>query len=139
MDRASAIGLGLVLPVVLVAVATAAQPTLSTAIPSIGIQNVHLDGDFVWSDVPNEMAAFVETGSLDPRCLATFSETNVAGVVKTLYCAPRQIERDGRTMSGIFLHVFFDGEVPEGATVDVNYYQEHMRTNPAPIPCDGDC
>ncbi len=141
MRRFIALGLGLVLSVLLVAVAVAAAPKLATSIPSIGIQNIHLDKEFVWSERPTEMSAFIETGSLNPRCLATFSETNFAEQVsaKTLYCNPRQITRDGRPMNGLAVRIFFDESVPTGFTLDVNYYQEGMRTNPAPIPCDGDC
>ena len=139
MHRFSAVGLGLVLSIASVAVVAAAAPTLATAIPTIGIQTIQLNDDFVPTTNPDEMAAFVETGSLDARCLATLSESNVADLVKTLWCAPRQIERDGRLMNGLFVHIFFNASIPEGATVDVNYYQERMRTNPVAIPCNGAC
>jgi hypothetical protein len=141
LNRLLAVGLGLVLSISTVAVVAAAAPTLATAIPSIGIQNVQLNGDFVPPANPDEMAAFVETGSLDSRCLATLAEANFAGGVgiKMLFCNPRQIERDGRLMSGLALRIFFDGDAPEDVIVHVNYYQERMRTNPAPIPCNGDC
>jgi hypothetical protein len=141
LHRLLAVGLGLVLSTATVAVVAAAAPTLATAIPAIGIQNVQLNEDFVWSGAPAEMAAFIETGSLDSRCLATLAEANFAGGVgiKMLFCNPRQIERDGRLMNGLALRVFLDADAPGDVIVHVNYYQERMRTNPAPIPCDGDC
>ena len=56
-----------------------------------------------------------------------------------MYCAPRQIERDGRLMNGIFLHVFLDEAPPAGSIVVLNYYQEHLITGGTAIPCDGSC
>lgn len=140
MRRFTAIGLGLVLSVMLVAVTAAAPPPKFFHLLRIGIQNIHLDDTFVSGGGLDEMKALVETGSLDPRCLATLSEANFVGGVgiTMLFCNPRQIERDGRLMNGLAVRIFFTGAVQPGATVDVNYYQERMRTNPAPIPC-GEC
>jgi hypothetical protein len=58
--------------------------------------------------------------------------------VKELYCAHHQIERDGRLMDGVFLHVFLDQTPPENLSLSINFYQEQMKRNPVAIPC-GEC
>lgn len=139
MRRSLGIAVGMLLALNLVASAAAAPPPKLIAIPVIGIQTVEVDESFL--DAPegegrSVVSAFVETGSLNGHCLATLSETNIAGMVKELYCAPRQVVGpDGRTQNGLFLHIFLDAEAPEGMAIVLNYYQERMVTNPAPIPC----
>ena len=119
-------------------VMAAGGPGKLFALPVIGIQTVALDEGHLEAsegDGRSVIAAFIETGSLDSRCLATLSEANIAGIVKELYCAPRQVAAEGRLMNGLFLHIFLDTEAPEDMHLVVNYYQERMVTNPAPIPC----
>lgn len=140
MRRTLGLGLALALTISLAGVTAAAgRPSRPIAIPQIGIQTVELTGDFVPAAGTWELSGFVETGSLDGHCLVSLQETTIAGIVRSVYCAPRQIERDGRLMNGIFIHVFLDAEAPPETYVSVNYYQEQMVTNPAAIPCGLSC
>jgi hypothetical protein len=139
MRRFAALTLGALLALNLVATTAAAPPPRLLALPVIGIQTIGVDGSFLDAqegEGRTVISAFVETGSLDSRCLATLSETNIAGMIKELYCAPRQVVGpDGRTQNGLFLHIFLNGEAPEDVGIVLNYYQERMVTNPQPIPC----
>jgi hypothetical protein len=134
------IGLALALSLVVAAVPSAAGAGKPVALPAIGIQTVELTTAFV-AESGSEFSGFVETGSLDARCLISLSETTIAGIVRSAYCAPRQIAADdGRLMNGLFLHVFADQAIPADGVVVVNYYQERMATNPTTaIPCGGRC
>jgi hypothetical protein len=134
------IGLGLAISLVVAAVPQVAGAGRPIAIAAIGIQTVELTAEFV-AESGYEFSGFVETGSLDSRCLISLSETNIAGIVRSVYCAPRQIAADdGRLMNGLFMHVFADEAIPADSVVVVNFYQERMATNPATaIPCDGRC
>ena len=105
---------------------------------SIGIETVQLNGTHLSPSNPNEMRAFVETGSVDSHCLATLSEANFAGDVgiSMLFCAPRApIHADGFQRQGILLSVFFDGVPDEDVVLAVNLYQEHARFYEAPVLC----
>lgn len=140
MRRLMGVALAALLTLNLTATVLAAGgPARFLAIPVLGIQTVGLDESFLdgaEGDQRRVFSAFVETGSLDGRCLATLSEANIAGIVKELYCAPRQVVGpDGRTMNGLFLHVFLNEEAPQGAGLVLNFYQERMVSSSSPIPC----
>jgi hypothetical protein len=132
------IGLALALSLVLAAVPSVSLAGKPVAIAAIGIQTVELRADVVGADSLT-FSAFVETGSLDSHCLVSLSETNIAGIVRSVYCAPRQIQGDGRLMNGLFLHVFTDDVIPADGLVVVNFYQERMVASSSPYPCDGIC
>jgi hypothetical protein len=133
------IGLGLAFMLVLAAVPGVSGAGKPVAIAAIGIQSAELRTDVVGAE-SRTFVAFVETGSLDAHCLASLSETNIPGIVRSLYCAPRQIQGgDGRLMNGLFLLVLTDDVIPADAFVVVNFYQEHMVASSSPYPCDGLC
>jgi hypothetical protein len=132
------IGLALAFSLVVAAVPTVSGAGRPVAIAAIGVQTAELRANVVAADSLT-FSAFVETGSLDPHCLVSLSETNIAGIVRSVYCAPRQIQGDGRLMNGLFLHVFNDDVIPADAVVVVNYYQERMVSSSSPYPCDGLC
>jgi len=131
-------GLGLALLLVLAAVPGVSGAGKPVAIAAIGIQSADLRADVVGAE-SRAFVAFVETGSLDAHCLASLSETNIPGIVRSVYCAPRQIEGDGRLMNGLFLLVLADDVIPADSFVVVNFYQEHMVASSSPYPCDGLC
>jgi hypothetical protein len=132
------IGLGLALVVVLAAVPGVSGAGKPVALAAIGIQSADLRADVVGAE-SRAFVAFIETGSLDTHCLASLSETNIPGIVRSVYCAPRQIQGDGRLMNGLFVLVLADDVIPADAFVVVNFYQEHMVASSSPYPCDGLC
>jgi hypothetical protein len=91
---------------------------------------VELDSDYVVPAAPNQISAFIATGSPFAECLATsngFSDSGQTG--HDLYC----IRADYNGASGIWIHIL----LPEPAPADVVYvltvWQKGATQYPPPV------
>ena len=99
---------------------------------NIGAGQVTLTQD-QFRSTDGTLAAFVPTGSLNQKCLATFAESNfpVAGV--TMFCAPRAPSGLGQ---GVWIHIFFPFPPPPQFLYIVTVYQEGARSYGTPVLCN---
>jgi hypothetical protein len=77
---------------------------------------VELDSDYVVPAAPNQISAFIATGSPFAECLATangFSDSGQTGLGHNIYC----IRADYNGTEGIWIHIL----LPEPAPVDAVY------------------
>lgn len=105
---------------------------------SIGVYRVELDASFREPAAPSVLAAFVETGSQNDRCLATLSELAAPGTDQmpfSVFCAPRNPTFDGNALEGVWLHIFFFDDPGEDVYLAVNVYQEGARFYSLARPC----
>ena len=119
---------------------------------SIGIAHLELDPntDYREGIEGSVLSVFVETGSSSNACLATLSEmwwvVEPVANIGPLYCAARNPTIGGVVRHGVFLHVFFDGDVGAPAPGNPNYlrllinvYQEGAKYYKPPVYCGPDC
>ncbi len=125
----------------LVTAAAGGASSRPASLPFIGIKNVGpIDSTFNDPVFTGWLAAWVETGSASPACLATLTEKSVAATVHELYCSSRTVTltTDGLQHSGVYLHLLLDeplaGNVGNGFYVNV--YQEGAKFYDEPMLCD---
>jgi hypothetical protein len=119
-----------------VVAADKALPWKAPPFAAIGIQTIALDASHRSTGNPSEIAAFVETGSQDSRCLATLNELS-GPLPRALFCAPRNPTIDGvHPVEGVWLHVFFEEDLGEDVFLSVNLYQEGSRFFGPPVRCE---
>lgn len=105
---------------------------------SIGVYRVELDGTFREPSAPSVLAAFVETGSQNSRCLATLAEAAAPGTDQmpfAVFCAPRNPTYDGNALEGVWLHIFYFDDPGENVYLAINVYQEGARFFEPARPC----
>jgi hypothetical protein len=136
------------------AVAGASSPS-KPMIPAIGIYTAELNPltDYRENRLGDNsvLSIFVETGSSNTACLATFNEqwweVEPLANVGPLYCAARSPEIDGVVLHGVYLHVFYDGNVGAPKAADnpnylhllMDVYQEGARYYKPPVFCGPNC
>ena len=121
-------------------------------LPAIGIYTADLNPntDYREPGGGSVLSVFVETGSSSNACLATLSEmwwqAEPLAPIRSLYCAARNPTIDGVVRHGVFLHVFFDGDVGAPAPDNTNYlrllinvYQEGAKYYKPPVYCGPNC
>jgi hypothetical protein len=115
--------------------ASGTPPWKAPPFSAIGVETIGLDASQRSLDHPTELVAFVETESSNSRCLATLNELD-GPLPRALFCAPRNPTIDGvNPIEGIWLHVFFDEEVPDEFFLSVNLYQEGAKSYGSPVRC----
>jgi hypothetical protein len=93
----------------------------------IKLRNSELDPDLGNTAI----RAFVATGSLEPECLATYSETNFAAVPRFLFCAPRF----AFGQQGVLVSVFLTSPPNGDLILDVTVYQQGATQYAPPVLC----
>jgi len=73
--------------------------------------------------------AFVPTGSMSTKCLATLSESNSAVPGITVFCAPREFEGQ----QGILFSAFFPQPIPSGLFLSATIHQDHAHGYGTPV------
>lgn len=101
-------------------------PALPIGATYLELNDSHLNGNEIW--------AFVETGSLQNRCLATLAETNFAGVPALLFCHPRI----AFGQSGVTVRVFFTAPPEPGLVLNLTLFQEGAKHYQQPVMCTAD-
>jgi hypothetical protein len=97
----------------------------------IGAVRISISHAQVNPDEGTVVRAFVATGSLNNKCLATLAESNFASTGITMFCAPRNPSGH----KGILVSVFFPNPPPDDLILDVTVYQEGARFYAKPVLC----
>lgn len=93
---------------------------------------VELDSDYVVPAAPNQISAFIATGSPFAECLATsngFSDSGQTGLGHNLYC----IRADYNGVSGIWIHILLPEPAPADAVYVLTVWQKGASQYPAPV------
>jgi hypothetical protein len=80
----------------------------------------------------SEIRAFVPTGSLNTKCLATLAETNFVQTSMSMFCAPRVLP-DQR--QGVMVSVFYEFPPPDDLILLVTLFQQGAKRYGTPVLC----
>jgi hypothetical protein len=97
--------------------------------PAIGAGYIRLTEDHVFRGGLT-LGAFVPTGSVNKKCLVTFSGSDFAVQGTTVYCGTREV----RGERGIFVHVFLPYAAPRNFYMTLTVYQTGAQGYGDPIP-----
>jgi hypothetical protein len=93
---------------------------------------VELDSDYVVPGSPNEISAFIATGSPFAECLATsngYSDAGLTGLGHNLYC----IRADYNGASGIWIDILLPEPAPADAVYVLTVWQKGATQYPPPV------
>ena len=99
---------------------------------NIGAGQVTLTQD-QFRSTDGTLAAFVPTGSLNHKCLATLAESSFPVPGVTMFCAARAPSGLGQ---GVWIHIFFPFPPPPQFLYVVTVYQEGARSYGTPVLCN---
>ena len=93
---------------------------------------VELDSDYVVPGSPNQISAFIATGSPFAECLATsngFSDAGLTGLGHDLYC----IREDYNGVSGIVIAILLPEPAPADAVYVLTVWHKGATQYPPPV------
>ena len=111
--------------------------SVSPSHPSIpiGTAYIALNSSHVNPSEGSVIRAFVPTGSVSPKCLATLGDSNFAQAGNVIYCVPRQPSGLGM---GVVAVIFFPGMPPNDLVANITLFQEGALRYGTPVLCNAE-
>ncbi|PYT56815.1 MAG: hypothetical protein DMG35_21395 [Acidobacteria bacterium] len=109
--------------------------SVSPSHPSIpiGAAYIALNSSHVNPSESSVIRAFVPTGSVNPKCLATLGDSNFAQAGNVIYCVPREPSGLGK---GVVAVIFFPGIPPNDLVANITIFQEGALHYGTPVLCN---
>ncbi len=111
--------------------------SVSPSHPSIPIGTAYfaLNSSHVNPSEGSVIRAFVPTGSVNPKCLATLGDSNFAQAGNVIYCVSRQPSGLGK---GVVAVIFFPGIPPNDLVANITLFQEGALQYGTPVLCNAE-